>query len=294
MLAGVLLDPDDAGQGRQRGSVERLIGYQRHCLVVARAALQLQRRAIGEQAALSDDHRAGAQRRDLFEDMGGNDHDLVAGQALDELAHLMLLVGVEAIGRLVEDQHTRIMQNRLSQADAALEALGQRLDALLQHRLQFHLLHRVLDAQRFLGTAKTAHLGDEGKETTHAHVAVARRAFREVADLPLGLECLRLDIATQDARRAGSRREKPREHLHGGGFTGPVGAEKAQHFPWLDTERQIIDCRVLRETLGQVSYLDHGLSPSRKALRSAKPPHKRRPQERRARTKAHTRTRARP
>ena len=233
--------------------------------MITRAAFQLQRRAIGQQAALGNHHRAGTQRRDLFEDMSGNDHDLVARQPLNKLAHLMLLVGVEAVGGLIEDQHARVMQDRLGQANAALEALGQRLDALLQHLLQLHLLHRALHALLLLGTAKATYLGDKFKKTTHRHVAVARRTLRQITDLPLGLEGLGLNIAAEDARRAGGRREKAGKHLHGGGFAGPVGAEKAQHFPWLDLERQVIDCRVLRKTLGQVSYIDHGLSPSRMA-----------------------------
>src|SRR5690606_34575427 len=88
-------------------------------------------------------------------------------------------------------------------------------------------------------------------------------AFRQVADLPLGLEGVALDVATEDAGGAGGRRQEPGEHLHGGGFAGPVGAEKAQHFPLLDLEAQAVHGRVLRKTLGQVSYFDHGLSPAR-------------------------------
>ena len=45
--------------------------------------------------------------------------------ARDERAHLVLLVGVEPVGRLVEDQHVGIVQQRLREPDAALEALGQ-------------------------------------------------------------------------------------------------------------------------------------------------------------------------
>ncbi len=41
--------------------------------------------------------------------------------------------GVEAVGGLVEDQHRRVVEDRLRQADAAPETLGQRLDGLLEH-----------------------------------------------------------------------------------------------------------------------------------------------------------------
>ena len=61
-------------------------------------------------------------------------HDrLVRRERVDERAHLVFLVGIETVGRLVEDQHRRIVQQRLGQTDAALEALGEGLDRLLQH-----------------------------------------------------------------------------------------------------------------------------------------------------------------
>ncbi|MNV51191.1 hypothetical protein D3C71_1432310 [compost metagenome] len=218
--------------------------------MIARAALQLQRRAIGEQLAVGDHHRAGTDRADFFENMGGDDHDLVVGQALDQLAHLVLLVRIEAIGRLVEDQHLGIMHDGLGQPDPALEALGQGLDRLFEDSVQLDLGHRPGDPLTFRRPPETAHLGDELEETAHRHVAVTGRAFRQVADLPLGLECGFLDIEAEHARRAGRRREKAGEHLHGGGLAGTVRAEEAQHFPPLDAKGQVVHHCVLCETLG--------------------------------------------
>ncbi|MCY1437358.1 hypothetical protein D9M71_535160 [compost metagenome] len=161
----------------------------------------------------------------------------------------MLLVGVEAIGRLVEDQHLRIMQDRLSQADAALEALGQGLDGLLADVLQFQLRNDTSNPLAPLDTPEAAHAGDEFEEAAHRHVAIARRAFRQIANLPLGLQRLSLHIETEDARRARRRRQETGQHLHGGGLAGAIRAKEAQHLPLLHSERQVIDRRVLRETL---------------------------------------------
>ncbi|MCY1437419.1 hypothetical protein D9M71_535790 [compost metagenome] len=161
----------------------------------------------------------------------------------------MLLVRVEAVGGLVEDQHFRIMDDRLGQADAALEALGQGVDGLLADALQLQLRHHPLDPLALLRATEAADAGDEFEEAAHRHVAIAGRAFRQVADLPLGLEGLGLDVETEDARGAGGRREETGEHLHGGGLAGTVRAEEPQHLPLLHIERQVIDRRVLRETL---------------------------------------------
>ena len=58
-------------------------------------------------SAMSDDDRPAAHRLDLFEQMGRDDDRLVRPHLVDDLAHLVFLVGVEPVGRLVEDQHLR-------------------------------------------------------------------------------------------------------------------------------------------------------------------------------------------
>ena len=124
------------------------------------------------------------------------------GQALDQLAHLVLLVGVEAVGGFVENQHLGVMQNRLGQADAALEAFRQGFDALFQHGVQLDLSDCFGHPLTLLGAFETAHLGDKFEEAAHRHIAVARRAFGQITDLPLGLEGVFLDIETEDAGTA--------------------------------------------------------------------------------------------
>src|SRR3546814_5576032 len=91
---------------------------------------------------------------------------------------------------LVENQHLRIVQDRLGQADATLEALGQRLDGLPQHVLQLHLGDRGFDPLALVRTTEAADFSDELEKTAHRHVAVAGRAFGQITDLPLGLQGL--------------------------------------------------------------------------------------------------------
>ena len=112
-----------------------------------------------------------------------------------------------------------------------------------------------------LGAAIATHFGNKTKEAAHRHVAIAGRAFRQVADLPLGLQGLSLNIATENAHPPAAGGEKTAEHLHGGGFTGAIGAEKTQHLARLHLKRQVIDSRVLSKTFTQVVYFNHGLYP---------------------------------
>ncbi|MCY1447415.1 hypothetical protein D9M71_640360 [compost metagenome] len=68
-----------------------------------------------------------------------------------------------------------------------------------------------------------------------------------------------MDIEAEDARGAGGRREEAGEHLHGGGLAAAIGAEEAQNFARCDAEGQVVHGSVLRKTLGQIGYFDHGL-----------------------------------
>ena len=48
----------------------------------------------------------------------------------------MLLIGIETVGRLVENQYQRIVEQGLRQTDATLEALRQGLDRLFEDALR--------------------------------------------------------------------------------------------------------------------------------------------------------------
>ena len=116
----------------------------------------------------------------------------------DQRAHLVLLVGIEAVGRLVEDQHVGIVQQRLGEADAALEALGQRLDRLVEHAAELGALDRQVDAPLRLGAGEAADLRDEVEKPGRRHVGIGRRAFGQIADMPLGRDRRSADVVAAD------------------------------------------------------------------------------------------------
>ena len=63
----------------------------------------------------------------------------------DQRPHLVLLVGIEPVGRLVQDQHVGIVDQRLREAGAMAEALGERVDRLVQHRFEEARLDHAVD-----------------------------------------------------------------------------------------------------------------------------------------------------
>ncbi|MNZ39421.1 hypothetical protein D3C78_569150 [compost metagenome] len=103
------------------------------------------------------------------------------------------------------------------------------------------------------------------------HVAIAGRAFRQIADQPLGLEGVLLDVEAEQPCRARGRREKAGEHLHGGRLAGAVGAEEAQHLAGLNAEGQVVHHGVLCKAFGEFFYFDHGDSITCWSLRARRP-----------------------
>ena len=126
-----------------RGRAARLHGDR---AVQLRHRAQLLGRAVGDDPAAVDDDRARAGGVDFLEDVGRKDDRLLLPELADQVAHLVLLVRIEAVGGLVHDQHLGIVDQRLREAGAVPVALGKRVDRLVQHRLEEAQLHYAVHA----------------------------------------------------------------------------------------------------------------------------------------------------
>ena len=192
--------------------------------------------------------------------MGREEDGLGFAEALDELADLVLLVRVEAVGRLVEDQHFGIVQQGLGEAGAVAVAFRQGIDRLVGHALQEAgrdgAFHGVV-----AGVAgEPADLGAEAEEAADRHVVVERGGLGQVADLAFRRGGVADDGDAADLGIAGGRRQEAGDHPHGGGFAGAVGAEEAEHFAFPDGKREVIDGGLLSELFRQVLDFDHGIT----------------------------------
>ncbi len=67
--------------------------------------------AVGDDLAAIDNDGARTGGFDFFENVGGKDDRLFLAHAADEAAHFVFLVGVEAVGRLVEDEDVGIVND---------------------------------------------------------------------------------------------------------------------------------------------------------------------------------------
>ena len=116
---------------RDRGGAGDVVDAQLH---LAAAGDQIAHRAFAEDASLVDDGHAVAGQLDLGEQMRRDEdaHLAFAGEAAQQLADLADAGGVEAVGRLVEDEQLRIAEQRLGDAEALAHAEGVGSDALIE------------------------------------------------------------------------------------------------------------------------------------------------------------------
>ena len=163
--------------------------------------------------------------------MCGKDNRLLLAHAADDIAHLMLLVWVQAVGRLVQDQNIRVMDDRLRETSAVPIAFGKSIDALVQHRFQEAHLHGAIDGFLFLVAAQAAQFGAKIEEPIDRHVGIGRSIFRQVADEPFGRDRVvnHVESAHQDGACGGG--DEAGEHPHRSGFAGAVRPEESEHLP---------------------------------------------------------------
>src|SRR5690606_32142650 len=82
--------------------------------------------------------------------------------------------------------------------------------------------------------------------------------LRQIADKALRSERGTHDVVAADTRGPRAGREKPGDHLHGGGLAGTVRPEKPQHFTAVYGEADTVDGRERAEALGEIFDDDHG------------------------------------
>jgi len=79
--------------------------------------LQIAHGIRGHQLALVDNDDTFAGLFDFRQDVGAQNNGVVAGEALDQVARLVDLLGIESGGRLVQNEHFGIVNDGLCQAD---------------------------------------------------------------------------------------------------------------------------------------------------------------------------------
>ena len=212
---------------------------------------------------------------DLGQDVRAEDDRVIAGELLDQLARFDDLLRVEAGGRLVEDQHVGVVDERLGEADALLVAFRElaRTSRSAMSAMRVRSI-TVLDALRAgPPTGRPLIFATKSRYSDDGHVGVERRRFRQVAGAPLGFDRLVEDVEAGDDRFALGGRHVAGQDAHRRRLAGAVGAEEAEDLAALDAEADVVDGGDAAVAFREVLNLDHRelLSTDAKAPVSAAP-----------------------
>ena len=135
---------------------------------------------------------------------------------------------VEAGGRLVEEQHLRVAEQRSGQGDPLAQALGQRAAGIAGPIGQVDGAQSALDA--IAGVGHLVEVGEAYEVLGHAQAKVEAGRLGHDRDPPADVHSvLRRQRDSGDRRRTRGRRDEGAEGPHRRRLAGAVGAEETEH-----------------------------------------------------------------
>ena len=193
--------------------------------------------------------------------MGAENDALLLAQVPDEGPDVQNLDGVQAYGGLVQNDHLRVSQQSLGNADALPVSLGQSPDAFILDGFRaglcqsvLHLFSQVL-APQALGFAYKVQILPG--TLLHIHRGLLRQianAFFCLFGFLQNVEASNGDFSLGGGQAAG-------EHIQCGGFARAVGAQEAVNARVPNFKGQILHRVGLAIPFGQVFHLNHIVPP---------------------------------
>ena len=187
------VDADHAGHDGHRLAQRLRIGaadLDDDLFAAAKPLRQVLRRVDRHDLSTIDDDDAIGDLADLGQDVRRQHNRVLAAQADQQVAHFDTLFRIEARGRLVEDQHFRLVHDGLRQADALLESLRQGGDALARDLAQRRAVDRAIDAGRSPRPRHVLDLSHEIQILTDRQLRIQRGILWQIAKASLGLDGL--------------------------------------------------------------------------------------------------------
>ncbi|TPW04414.1 MAG: hypothetical protein FD124_2626 [Alphaproteobacteria bacterium] len=102
---------------------------------------------------------------------------------------------------------------------------------------------------------------DEAQEGPRRHLAIERRALRQISHALLRAAAVLRDIDAEHLCEPVFRLQVAGDHAHGGGLAGAVGAEKTHHFTDIDGKADVVDGDPATKTFPQAFDLQQHVRP---------------------------------
>ncbi|BDZ59185.1 hypothetical protein GCM10025872_28420 [Barrientosiimonas endolithica] len=195
----------------------------------AHLVLELVGRALGDDLALVDHDDVVGQPVGLLEVLRGEQHGgAAAHQVGDDVPHVAAAARVEAGGRLVEEDHRRVGDQRAREVEPAPHAAGVGLGGAVGRVLEAELREQLAGACLRGRPRQVIEPRDHLEVLEAAEVLVDRGVLPADADAPAHLAGLAHDVGPGHGRVARVGLDQGGEHAHRRGLAGPVRAQHSQ------------------------------------------------------------------
>ena len=189
--------------------------------------------------------------------MRAQNNRVVAGEALDQVARLIDLLGIQSGSRFVQNEYIRIVNDGLGQANPLTVAFGQFAEKLVLYVPDCAAIANDIDALPELSAGKAFQPSNERQVFCSTHLEIERRGFGEIANPSLDFERRFDDIKTGNGCSARTGRQEARQYPHRGGLAGAIRSQKADDLASLDLERDVIHSGVAGVPLGKILHINH-------------------------------------
>jgi hypothetical protein len=190
--------------------------------------------------------------------VGGEEDGEVAPRldALEHLPHRHPGHGVEAGGRLVEEEGLRLMHEAPRDLHPAAHAPGQVPHRFVRPLGELDRLQQLRDQPAPPFGRDAVELGEDEEILLDAELEVAGHGLGDDPDRAAHAVGLLADVEAVHPGGALGRGDEGREHPDEGGLSGAVGSEEAEDLPLLHREADPLDRGEGAEPLGQVLDVD--------------------------------------
>jgi hypothetical protein len=249
-------DGEDVGAGGE-GLLESVavVGVQQQRLVLE-APDQGVGRALGQQAPVVEQADALAAGGLVHVGRGDDDGHALVEELVQQVPELAAADGVDAVGRLVEQQHARLVQERAGEGELLVHAAGQRVGAAVAEAGQARDVEKALLAGAHRGGGQAEEVAEKPEVLVDAEVAVEAVLLGHVAEGFEGLGGAGRDELAADEGGAGVGDQEAREHADGGGLAGAVGAHEAVELARAEREGQTAHGRGVAEAAREGAGFD--------------------------------------